>query len=126
MQFEVLQNLFLNIFIGIVLGFILTRYYYEKTRNFALGKTIEGILISRNIEELIYLSEDLNGIIEKLRLESDGLLEQIKKSRNIETYSYDDEIIEKTLSINPVYEETSSNTEKQEKKNIDGLQENEN
>jgi hypothetical protein len=92
MQFDSLQNIFLYIFFGVVLGYFLTRYYYEKTRNFALGKTIEGIMISKNIDVLINLSKDLNTIIEKLRLESDGLIEQIQKSRDIETYSHDDQL----------------------------------
>jgi hypothetical protein len=117
MQFDALQNVFLYIFIGVVLGYFLTKYYYEKTRNFALGKTIEGIMISKNIEEILSLSKDLNTIIEKLRLESDGLLDQIQKSRDIETYSPDNQSIEKSSGIKNSYEEETSSKQKAENEN---------
>lgn len=93
MAFESFQNFFLYVFVGTVLGFILTRYYYEKSKNYALGKTIEGIMISRNVEEILNLSQDLASVIEKIRYESDSLLEQIKKARDIEAIPFENDLI---------------------------------
>jgi hypothetical protein len=93
MQFESLQSILLYICIGVILGIYVTRKYHEKTKNYHIGKTIEGILISRNVEELLSLSQDLNSLIVKLQLESNNLLEEIKHAQDIETISYDDDLL---------------------------------
>ena len=90
MEFESFQSILLYLCIGTVLGVYLTRKYHEKTKNYHLGKTIEGIMISANVEELVSLSQDLTSLIVKLQLESNKLLEEIKHAQDIETISYDD------------------------------------
>lgn len=70
-------------------------------------------MISKNIDVLINLSKDLNTIIEKLRLESDGLIEQIQKSRDIETYSHDDQL-NNSLENKVSFEEEFLNAQRKE------------
>ena len=47
-------------FIGITIGIASTRYYYEKTNNYSIGKTIQGAMISDNVDLLIDLNNELS------------------------------------------------------------------
>jgi hypothetical protein len=74
MQFDSFQLILLYLCIGIILGIFVTRKYHEKTKNYHIGKTIEGIMISRNVEELLSLSQDLISLIVKLQFESNKFI----------------------------------------------------
>ena len=105
MQFESIENFLFDVFIGMILGFFITRYYNKKNTNNTLGKTIEGIMISGNMEEILSLSKDLNSVIEKIQIESDELLEQILHARDIETIPHDNNIIKNSENMNIILED---------------------
>ena len=105
MQFESIENFLFDVFIGMIIGFFITRYFYEKNKNHIIGKTIEGIMISGNVEEILSLSKDLNSVIEKIQIESDELLEQILHARDIETIPHDNNIIKNSENMNIILED---------------------
>ena len=74
--------------IGIVIGITITRYYYEKTKNYSIGKTIQGVMISDSVDQLIELHSELSTLLSKLNDESMNLNEQIKRSGDIESISF--------------------------------------
>ena len=72
-------------FIGIVIGITITRYYYEKTKNYSIGKTIQGAMISDSVNHLIELHNELSSSLSKIQEESMNLNEQIMRSGDIES-----------------------------------------
>ena len=112
MELASIQNFFFDVSIGMILGFFVTRYYYEKNRNHSLGKTIEGIMISRSVEEISSLSKDLNSLLEKIQLESYELVEQISHARDIETIPYDNNIIKDSGNMDITFDDDLLNVEK--------------
>ena len=115
MELASIQDFFFDVSIGMILGFFITRYYYEKNRNHSLGKTIEGIMISRSVEEISSLSKDLNSLLEKIQLESYELVEQISHARDIETIPYDNKIIKDSGNMDITFDDDLLN----EEENID-------
>lgn len=112
MELAWIQNILFDVLIGIILGFFITRYYYEKNKNHVLGKTLEGIMISRSVEEILSLSKDLNIIIEKMQIESYELLEQILHARDIETIPYDNNKINNSGNMDTTFNDDLLNVEK--------------
>jgi len=121
MELASIQNIFFDVLFGMILGFFITRYYYEKNKNHTLGKTIEGIMISRSVEEIHSLSKDLNSLIEKMQIESYELLEQILHARDIETIPYDNNIINNSGNMDITFDDDLLNVEKNKdgKENIE-------
>jgi len=75
----------ISIFIlGIITGYYITKKYLERSQHHSLGKAIESIMISRNIEEIHELSKALNKIVSKLSLSGDELIEQVLNAQDIE------------------------------------------
>jgi hypothetical protein len=70
--------------LGIIIGSYFTKRYLERSQNHSLGKAIESIMISRNIEEIHELSKAFNTIVEKLSLSGDELVEKVINAQDIE------------------------------------------
>ena len=85
MLLDTVESYIVSTVIGLLFGIIIARYYYEKTRNFAVGKAIEGALISGNIDALINYCKDLESLLSKMNSETNTLLDQIKRCGDIET-----------------------------------------
>ena len=81
------SDLFFGIIIGIIMGGLITWQYFEKTKNNSVGRRIENVLLSKNVEAVLGLSQELNELIEKLRFESDELYDAIYRVRDIESMS---------------------------------------
>jgi len=111
MELASIQNIIFDVSIGMILGFFVTRYYYEKNRNHSLGKTIEGIMISRSVEEISSLSKDLNSLLEKIQFESYELVEQISHARDFETIPYDNNIIKNSGNMDITFDDDLLNEE---------------
>ena len=112
MELASIQNIIFDVLIGMILGFFITRYYYEKSKNNTIGKTIEGIMISKSVEEISSLSKDLNSLVEKIQIESYELLEQISHARDIETIPYDNNIIKNSENMEITFDDDLPNVEK--------------
>ena len=112
MELASIQNIIFDVLIGMILGFFITRYYYEKNKNNIIGKTIEGIMISKSVEEISSLSKDLNSLVEKIQIESYELLEQISHARDIETIPYDNNIIKNSENMEITFDDDLPNVEK--------------
>ena len=84
MIWRILEDYFVIFSIGLVFGVIIARYYYERATNQSLGRIIEGVMISETVDELFRQSKELESLITKMRSESDSLLDQIKRIRDIE------------------------------------------
>jgi len=80
----VLENYIVVFSIGIIIGVLIARYYYERTTNYSLGKIIEGVMISESVQDLHEYGKELDSLLIKMRSESDNLLDQIKRCRDIE------------------------------------------
>ena len=100
MFLDALGNIFVILFFGALIGIFLTRYYYEKTKNYKLGKTIEGVLISESIKDIVVLGEELTRILNELDFLGGELIENVKKSRDIESYALSSELLGKDTSYN--------------------------
>ena len=83
MMIEALKTPISIFLLGIIAGSFFTKKYLERTQH-SLGKAIESILISRNIEEIHELSKALNAIVEKLSLSGDELIEKVIDAQDIE------------------------------------------
>lgn len=70
--------------IGIITGSYFTKKYLESSRNHSLGKAIESIMISRNIEEIVELCKAFNAIVDKLSISGDELIEKVINAQDIE------------------------------------------
>jgi hypothetical protein len=81
---EIIDNYVVAFFFGTILGFIITRYYYEKNRNYNLGRTIESVLISSSVKSLWEYHKKIDQLLSNMRLESDALTDQIKRFQDIE------------------------------------------
>jgi hypothetical protein len=112
MDLASIQNILFDVLIGMILGFFISRYFYEKNKNHALGKTIEGIMISRSVEEILSLSKDLNSVIEKMQIESYELLEQILHARDIESIPFDDDKLNNSGTMDTTFNDDLLNVEK--------------
>lgn len=97
-----ISDLFFGFIIGSVLGSLAAWRYYKRTRNDSVGRKIENIMLSKNVEEMLILSQELNNLIEKIQTESIELYDQIYRVRDIET------IPENYVSTNGIKEDNSS------------------
>ena len=84
MMIEALKTPISIFLLGIITGSYFTKKYLERLRNHSLGKAIESILISRNIEEILELCNAFNVIVEKLSLSGDELIEKVINAQDIE------------------------------------------
>ncbi len=91
MVWVIFENYLVTLVIGVIMGVVATRYFYEKTKNYSIGKTIEGALISGSIGDLIEYTRDLELLLDKMRNESETLLDQIKRCGDIESVNYEPE-----------------------------------
>ena len=94
---------------GVVIGGLITRYYYEKTKHYSIAKLITGAMINDNIDELVNYCNDLEQILSKMTIETDNLLSQIKKTADIETENF-------TNSIEEMIETSKSNEQDKDAK----------
>ena len=101
MIWDIFENYLVTLIIGAIVGGLFTRYYYEKSKNYALGKTIEGVMISGSIEDLRDYCNELDLLLTKMRSESDNLLEQIKRCMDIENMVPKVNESETTLELEP-------------------------
>ena len=85
MAFGVPEEYLVSTAIGVLIGVFAAKYFYENTRNYSIGKAIEGAMISDNIEVLFDYSKDLERLLSKMNAESDSLLDQIKRCGDIES-----------------------------------------
>ena len=84
MIWRIIQDYFVVFSVGLIFGVIITRYYYERASNHSLGRIIEGVMISESVDELFSHSKELESLVSKIRSESDNLIDQIKRIRDIE------------------------------------------
>lgn len=85
---EVLETHLLIGALGIVIGYLATRFYYNRQlRNLDISKVIEFSLITKNLGELTELSDKLNNILTSLKESGKELENQLYLARDIE-YSY--------------------------------------
>jgi hypothetical protein len=89
MIWDILDNYLLTLIVGVIIGVVANRYFYKKTTNHSIGQTIEGALISGSVGELFEHAKDLELLLDKMRKESDNLLEEIKRCVDIEYISYE-------------------------------------
>ena len=76
---------YLSVFsIGILIGFLITRYYYEEVSKHSLGKIIESALITDEVVELYKQTKELDTLLDKIRFSSDSLFDKVRRSRDIE------------------------------------------
>ena len=85
MAWDIYGNYITTLVIGSIMGVIATRYFYEKTKNYSIGKTIESALISGSIDDLLDHQKDLEQLLAAMRHESNTLMEQIKRCGDIES-----------------------------------------
>ena len=88
MQIGFIRNDLFYVIIGTILGFIITRNYYKKMNNYGLGKRIESIMLSKSVEEIASLINDLVDIVNNLQIKSNDILDQIKYIQDIEKIPY--------------------------------------
>ena len=105
---ELLEDYIVVLIIGVIIGALATRLYYEKTKNYTVGKIIESAMIKGNINELINQCKDLQQILIKMNMNSEELYEQIRKSGDIESTMFN------INNIQEIKEITSSNEENDE------------
>lgn len=73
--------------LGIIIGIFATHRYYRNTvRNASLGKIIEVSLIEKKINDLESEINILNETVERLREIGEALEEEVKHSKDIETF----------------------------------------
>ena len=84
MMIEALKTPISIFLLGIITGSYFTKKYLERSQNHSLGKAIESILISRNIEEILELCKAFNVIVEKLSFSGDELIEKVINAQDIE------------------------------------------
>jgi len=84
MIWDILENYLVILIIGIVIGIIFTRYYYERTKNYSIGKIFEAVMISNNVNDLRNYCNELDILLSKMRIESDTLMESINRCGDIE------------------------------------------
>lgn len=94
MLWSAIEDYFIIIFIGFIIGVIVTRYYYERVLNRSLGRTIEGAVISNNVDRLRRKNRDLETILRQMMEECDSLTERIMRIRDIENEQNGSEIID--------------------------------
>ena len=112
MILRILEDYFVIFSVGLILGLLIARYYYERVSNHSLGRIIEGVVISESVEDLQGYSNELESLLTKMRTESVNLLDQVKRFRDIErklgdSESQDFEIND--ISVNNDSEETIDN-----------------
>jgi hypothetical protein len=83
------SDIFFGFIVGSVLGSIATWRFYERTKNDSVGRKIENIMLSKNVEEMLVLCQELNNVIEKIETESVELYDQIYRVRDIESLPED-------------------------------------
>ena len=72
-------------FFGFLIGFYITRLYYQRTvRDASLGKIIEVSLIEKKINELEAQISILNNTVSSLKEIGESLEEQVRNSYDIE------------------------------------------
>lgn len=108
MIWEILENYLVTLIIGAIIGAIAIRYYYENSKNYALGKTIEGAMISSSVDELKDYCSELDLLLSKMRSESDTLLEQIKRCKDIENIVPKVNDFEIEAELHPMSEESEN------------------
>jgi hypothetical protein len=87
---EYLENYLITGVIGLVVGFLLARRYYQNlVKNASIGKIIEYSLINNNLNDLETEVQKLNHCIQTLKGIGELLGEQISTVHDIEK-TYDD------------------------------------
>lgn len=103
---------------GVAVGFLISRRLSEETNHYSLGKTIEGSVISRRVSYLSAYCNELDSLLSNIRIETDALLDQIHRFRDIETVSYDPkeyrEVIDEFYSIKNLSEKIQEETNNKE------------
>jgi hypothetical protein len=118
MIWDILKNYFVVLLFGVAVGFLISRRLSEETNHYSLGKTIEGSVISRRVSYLSAYCNELDSLLSNIRIETDALLDQIHRFRDIETVSYDPkeyrEVIDEFYSIKNVSEKIQEETNNKE------------
>jgi hypothetical protein len=94
MIWRILEDYFVVFSVGLILGLLIARYYYERVSNHSLGRIIEGVVISESVEDLQGYSRELESLLLKMRSEADNLLDQVKRFRDIERMLGDSESLD--------------------------------
>jgi len=75
--------------IGFFVGIEVSRHYNEKTRKYSLGKIIQGVMISKSVNELQEYSSQLDLLLHKIIVSSDNLATQLRRGEDIEEIFYE-------------------------------------
>ena len=122
MIWDILKNYLVVLLFGVAIGFLISRRLSEDTNHYSLGKTIEGSVISRRVSYLSAYCKELDSLISNIRNETDALLDQINRFRDIETVSFNPE--EYREVIDEFYTIQSESEKIQEIKNKEKLESN--
>lgn len=115
MIWDILKNYLVVLLFGVAIGFFISRRLSEETNHYSLGKTIEGSVISRRVNYLSAYCSELDSLLSNIRNETDALLDQMNRFRDIESVSYDpkqySEVVDEFYSIKEEAEKIQEKTQ---------------